>query len=158
MKKETLHVHFVCSGNVFRSRLAEALLRSLEVPHLLVSSSGVTAQKNTDGPLTWFAARLFKRHNLVQHMSSFWVQTTPEILSDVDRVIVMNKESVNELNRLSKAPVAHEVWNVLDMKDFGFTSDDLSDEELVRAIHVSEEIFETIKKNVVALANTIISR
>jgi protein-tyrosine-phosphatase len=39
-----MRVHFVCTGNLYRSRMAEAYLRSKAIPGLEVTSSGVLAE------------------------------------------------------------------------------------------------------------------
>ena len=40
---QKIKVHFVCNGNIFRSRLAEAYAKSLGLGQLEISSSGVVA-------------------------------------------------------------------------------------------------------------------
>lgn len=44
-------IHFVCRGNNFRSRLAEAYLNSKKLPGIKVISSGIEAEKMIAGRL-----------------------------------------------------------------------------------------------------------
>ena len=78
-----MHIHFVCSGNSYRSRLAEAYLKSVLVDKtIIVSSSGTEAEKHRlkNGPICWYAMRLMKRNNLIPFMSWKERQTTSQIL------------------------------------------------------------------------------
>jgi len=85
-----MHIHFVCSGNSYRSRLAEAYLKfKLVSKEIEVSSSGIRAEgyKFDNGPICWYAMRLMKRNALIEFMSWQQQQTTKELLSGVDLLI-----------------------------------------------------------------------
>jgi protein-tyrosine-phosphatase len=43
-----MRVHFICRGNVYRSRIAEAYLKSLELEGLEVLSSGTIARERSE--------------------------------------------------------------------------------------------------------------
>ena len=78
-----MHIHFVCSGNTYRSRLAEAYLRSMDKkPNTKVSSSGIIADKSKpeNGPVNWYTMRLMKRNDLIKYMSWQQTQTTQPLL------------------------------------------------------------------------------
>lgn len=115
-----MHIHFVCSGNSYRSRLAEAYFKSiLSDKEIIVSSSGTEAEKNrfSNGPICWYAMRLMKRNNLISYMSWKEKQTTKEILKDVDLLICMRKSHLeycqNELGYIGK----FKVWEIPDLNE-----------------------------------------
>jgi protein-tyrosine-phosphatase len=82
-------LHIVCTGNTFRSRLAEAYINSKEIKGLHVSSSGTRASGNHTGPITWFGMKILKEHGLVKYMSNHWNQTTKKVLDENDFIIFM---------------------------------------------------------------------
>lgn len=57
---DMVKVEFVCSGNTFRSRTAEAYLKSKGVAGIVVSSSGPTANLDLNGPISWWGQRIIK--------------------------------------------------------------------------------------------------
>ena len=152
-----MKIHFVCSGNTFRSRLAEAYLRSKQITGLEVSSSGIKAHDNKNGPVTWFGARLMKRYGLVPHMSKYWKRTTPKLLEQADTVIFMDKahhhHSKTDLGFTGKR---YEIWNIPDLENLGFDTETGSDiEEDVKRIVATEKIFSQIKRKVDSLIKTL---
>jgi protein-tyrosine-phosphatase len=50
-------IHFICTGNIYRSRLAETYCASKGVPGLFVSSSGIGTKLNRGIPIASYAAR-----------------------------------------------------------------------------------------------------
>ena len=91
-KKKVVRVHFVCTSNTFRSRLAEVYLRSKKIPNIKVSSSGVTANENPNGPITWYAARLVKKHSLIPFLPQAWTQSTPKLFKEADIIVFMDEK------------------------------------------------------------------
>lgn len=154
-----VHVHFVCTGNAYRSRLAEAYLRSKQLPNVEVSSSGVEEKKHRlrNGPITWYAGRLLKRHNLVHHAKFMSTQTTRKHLDRADIVIFMTDEQQSiAKNKFKFSKNSFEEWHIGDMDsaDFFGTKDD-SD---LRRIEHSEQTFLQIKKRVDILAKHLSER
>lgn len=152
-----MKIHFVCTGNTFRSRLAEAYLRSKNVRSLEVSSSGIKAHENRNGPITWYAARLIKHHNLVAHMSFTWTKTGPEHLEDADIVIFMDKAHHHHSRKdLGFTARRYEIWNVPDLEDLGFdTETGTSIDEDVARMLATEKIFSQIKQKVDRFIKTL---
>lgn len=145
-----MHIHFVCSGNTFRSRLAEAYLKSKNIRGLRVTSSGVKAHENKNGPITWYAARLIKHHDLVHFMSHGWTRTTQEFLKDADIVIFMDKKHHHHGQKdLGFSGKRYEIWNIPDLGDLGLKGEtgDTHKEDLDR-IRASDKIYEKIKRKV----------
>jgi len=152
-----MHIHFVCSGNTFRSRLAEAYLKSKNIKGLMVTSSGVKAHENTNGPITWFGARLIKLHGLIPFMSDGWTRTTPKQLKDSDIVIFMDKEHHHHSQKeLGFSGKRYEIWNIPDLGDLGFQDepDDNAEGDL-KLMRASEEIFQKIQHNVDTFASIL---
>ena len=84
-----MHIHFVCTGNVYRSRLAETYVKSLQVPGVEVSSSGVEAENDTNGPISWYAMRIIYNQQIHRFVKPLWEKTTIELLNTADIVIFM---------------------------------------------------------------------
>ena len=151
---KSIHIHFVCTGNVYRSRLAEAYLRSKQLPNIGVSSSGIKATDNSFGPITWFAARIARRHNLIPHLKLMWTQTTPKILNDSTVVIFMTGVH----HQFAKAhfhynKTTYEIWNIADLDKAKFFHAE-NDSDLMRIEH-TEKVFAEIKKKVDGLARRL---
>jgi len=49
-------IHFVCTGNVYRSRLAEVYCASMSISGIRVISSGIAAGLDDDAPISPHAA------------------------------------------------------------------------------------------------------
>ncbi len=155
-----MHIHFVCSGNSYRSRLSEAYLKSkLNNNEILVSSSGTGAEKYRlgNGPICWYAMRLMQRHNLISFMSWKERQTTPEILKNVDLLICMRQEHLDfcqkELGYIGK----FEVWEIPDLNEMDnfIPSIDLKIETDLNHIKLTEETYQLITKRVDDLVKSI---
>lgn len=117
-----MHIHFVCSGNSYRSRLAEAYLKSKVKKNLKiqVTSSGIAADKHifTNGPICWYAMRLIVRNNLIPFMSWRQTQTTKESLKNVDLLICMRNSHLEYCRKkLNYKKNAFEVWDIPDLDE-----------------------------------------
>ncbi len=146
-------MHFVCTGNFYRSRLAEAYLRSKKLPNVTVSSSGVQSKENyyRNGPISWYAARLIKRHNLIPHTKRMATQTTPKHLKNADVVIFMTeKQHKFAKSKFKFEKDSFEIWNIPDIDDADFFHTERDSDEM-RIAH-SETTFAMIKEKVDALA------
>lgn len=155
-----MHIHFVCSGNFYRSRLAEAYFKSISKnKDIEVSSSGIIAEakKMENGPICWYAMRLMKRHNLIPFMSWKERQTTKEALKGVNLLICMNQLHLdfcqNEMGYAGK----FEVWDVPDLKEMdGFIPPTVSGIETdINHIKLTEKTFLLIKEKVGNLIKNI---
>ncbi len=154
---KSIHVHFVCTGNAYRSRLAEAYLKSKKFPDIEVSSSGVEERKHRlrNGPITWYAGRLLKRHNLIPHAKFMSTQTTRKLLDRADIVIFMTDiqhHIAKSKFKFNKG--VFEIWNIGDIDNADFYRTE-KDTDMMRIEH-SEKTFEQIKNKVDTLAKRII--
>lgn len=140
-----MHIHFVCTGNVFRSRLAEAYLNSKHIPSLRTSSSGVSASVNSDGPVTWYAANVLRKKNLVPFMSTTWQDTTKELLDDADYVVFMTDSHLQKsIDEIGWIPQKYAVWNVIDTHDHGLSPVTKNHEEDIKVITMAENTYDLI--------------
>lgn len=152
-----MKIHFVCTGNTFRSRLAEAYLRSKSVRGLEVSSSGIKAHENENGPIAWYGAWLIKRYGLVPHLTHTWTKTAPQHLKNADLVIFMDKKYHHHSKRdLGFTGTRYQIWNIPDLNDMGFDTETGTsiDEDAARML-ATEKIFSQIKQKVDKLVKTL---
>ncbi len=111
-----MHIHFVCSGNTNRSRMAEAYLKSKKLPGISASSSGINADKDRNGSLSKYAEYILAEEGIGQFASRHWVQTTKAIVAKADVVVFMKKIHCNYvLKKLGYTPPRYEVWNIEDV-------------------------------------------
>ena len=116
-----MHIHFVCLGNGYRSRIAEAYCKSKLInKKITVSSSGIEANsyKISNGPICWEAMRLIENNNLIPFMAWKENQTTKNILKKVDLLICMRQSHLDYcINRLGYINKPTEVWEIPDIDD-----------------------------------------
>ncbi|MEO5948788.1 MAG: hypothetical protein ABIP74_00080 [Candidatus Saccharimonas sp.] len=111
-----MKIHFVCTGNTFRSRIAEAYLRSKNIDGVHVSSSGTEADKNLNGPVCSYTVTILKNHNLDQYLSKTWRLTKKSVLETQDLVIFLNKYNKDySLSKLNSKIPRYETWDVDDI-------------------------------------------
>ncbi len=136
-----MKIHFVCTHNTYRSRVAETYLKSLKIPNYEVSSSGIEANLNIDGPVTWYAQRIFKNYDLAEFEKVKWDQTTIETLKDQDLVVFMDNSHLDFCTQKFGFSGKYEVWNIED-----FDETELKDD--MNVIQKSEETFSILKDKI----------
>jgi protein-tyrosine-phosphatase len=144
-----MKIHFVCSGNFFRSRLAEAYLNSKRIPTIAASSSGLISEQeyNNNGPISWYAMRLIKNNNLIPFMKKLPDQTTPSTLASSDFVIFMTEANyLYAKEHFGFDKDTYEVWDIADLDQFNDNQIDLNTE--TERIKATEKIYVTIKEKV----------
>ena len=133
-----MHVHFICAGNVYRSRLAEAHCNSRASKSIHATSSGTEATANTCGPICWYAQRLLEQSLLISHMSLTWKQSTPDMISDNDLVIFMtNEEYEYARTRIVFNGNKYEIWDIPDLSEI----QSLAIEETINLVEESQKKF-----------------
>jgi len=85
-------IHFICTGNIYRSRLAEAYCASKGVPGLSVSSSGIGATSNGGVPIASYAARVLSQRGLERFAAPSWQQTTAALVRASDVLVFMERQ------------------------------------------------------------------
>ncbi len=116
----TVRVHFVCQGNAFRSRLAEAYAKSLSVPGWEISSSGVNPNKKfADDYLSPWAKITGHQNKLDDFFSSTRMQTTAGHLRDNDIIVFMSPDVYRDAAaRYDFNPHKTLVWDIKDRQDW----------------------------------------
>ena len=146
-------IHFICTGNIYRSRLCEAYLNSLELPNITAISSGTKANRNLDGPVSWVAARLFRYYKLVPFASPSWIQTTKENLLKSDLVIYMEESHQTYCKNEFQIQIKNaEIWDIKDLDNYGLTRSDLTLKDDIKRIRISDKTFKEIQQKVDQLA------
>lgn len=143
-----MNIHFICTGNAFRSRLAESYLNSITTTRIRAISSGISASKNDNGIITWYAQRIVQRENLVNHTSPIWQETTEELLRKGDVTVFMEPKHLEFCREKFSFSNKHEVWFINDLEDYNILKTPFDFTEDLRAIKVTEMTFAAIKEKV----------
>jgi len=85
-------IHFICTGNLYRSRLAEAYCNSRCVPGIHVFSSGIRAGLNGDLPISRYAADVLTKYGLNGYGAAHWQRTSAELVQASDVLVFMEHE------------------------------------------------------------------
>ena len=137
-------IHFICKGNTFRSRLAEAYLNSKQLPNIKIISSGIEAEINDCGPITWYAQRLIQDNNLIPFEKLVWNQTTKLLLEEGDLTIFMHQNIYDyAVKHFDFTGTNFQIWEIPDIRIHLQTF-----AQEVGKIEVTEKIFEEIKQKV----------
>lgn len=148
-----MKIHFVCSGNTNRSRMAEAYMNSKQIPGVTATSSGIHADDNLNGDICWYTKIILDEADLWQYTFPTWTKTTSELLAANDLIIFMQEEHSNFVQRkLRYIPPQFEIWNVSDVIGAGFFQTARSK---ARMLQKDREIFEKIKEKVNSLADRL---
>ena len=143
-----MKIHFICSGNTFRSRMAAAYLDSLKT-NLKASSSGIHADHNLNGVVTWYAQRIFTYHDLLEFDKSKWDKTSKKMLNEADFVIFINDNHLDFCRQeLGFTNDNYEMWGIKDLNEMGFDLHNQSLHRDMERIQASDMVFEQIKKRV----------
>jgi isopentenyl-diphosphate delta-isomerase len=111
-----MNILLVCMGNTYRSRLAEAYLKSLRLPGLSVFSAGVRANRNYNGPICSFTAELLHEYALTEYGKPHWTQLTQSILDRAQIVVCMNRLVYEAaLHDGYSLPLRTIIWNIADV-------------------------------------------
>ncbi|HYM65417.1 MAG TPA: hypothetical protein VES68_02950 [Candidatus Sulfotelmatobacter sp.] len=140
-------IHFVCRGNTYRSRLAETYLNSKKLPNIKAISSGIGADHNISGPISWYAQRIIQNEHLVSFEKPAWQKTTQELLNQGNFTVFMNSDIYDFCT--SNFSFKNENFETWDIKDL-----DLHQNTEEERIKISEKTFEEIKKRVDDLIET----
>lgn len=135
-------IHFVCRANVFRSRVAQAYLRS-KCKKLHVVSSGVEAFKNKRGISAWHTEYLLKKHKLKKYDEKNWQQLSQELIDGSDLVVFMASDVYKDAKKIVDiGSKRHQVWEITDI---------LRATNLGNDKNRAEEIYKTITQKTTTL-------
>jgi len=141
-----MHIHFICSGNTNRSRLAEAYFNSKNIPNMTATSSGIWADHNLNGDIVWFVKDMLEQEGILQYTAKTWQKTTKELLEKVDVVVFMKQHHFEFVeNELGYVPEKYYIW---DIEDVSPDQASLGKERQEQEIAQDKEIFKKIKRQV----------
>jgi len=132
-----MKILFVCSGNAYRSPLAEALLKKLK-PEIIVDSAGIHAAI----PISREAKKYLARENAEQYLKKVPEGLDSKQLDEYDLIVAMepiHKDAV--LSRCPKCANKIVVWNI--------------DDPYFLPPEHTEKIFRQIKDKIIELANSL---
>lgn len=85
-------IHFICTGNIYRSRLAEAYCASKRIPDLRVFSSGIAAGRDGNALISPYAAEALAGCDLSGYAAERWQRTTASLVRGSDVLVFMESE------------------------------------------------------------------
>lgn len=106
---------------MFRSRLAEAYLNSLELDDITVHSSGtIAAATQTEAQLLDpYAANILAREGILQYASPHWNQLTKERLEDHKGItVIFGRICMREVANIGTPPVDARIWDITDISEY----------------------------------------
>ena len=139
-------IHFICRGNVFRSLIAEAYVRSLQIPNLTVHSSGTVAGRDKEKNLINFPKILgvLKDYGVGKYAKEdYGDDINQELLDKSDIIVFLNRRAYDEARQHFVLPNKILIWDVADIDDVGRPPE--NDIELRAFI---EAAYDEITKNV----------
>ena len=110
-------IHFICRGNVMRSLVADAYLKSLRLKDIIVTSSGTIADADNEKEQAYFTSTLalLKRHGIEAYAKAKPERLTQQRADNQDITICMNQIVVDEANKLVTLPANTENWQITDI-------------------------------------------
>jgi protein-tyrosine-phosphatase len=150
-----MHIHFICSGNIFRSLLSEIYLNSKKVDNISASSSGINA-KIHQGKIKWCTYRLIQNYELTEYFSKYGTQTTQQEIEKADLLVFLQQQYFDYCrSNLKLNNKKYQIWNIADISDKYLLGKHTIVKD-IRVIKFSEEIFKQIKKEVDLLVENLI--
>ncbi|HMT39934.1 MAG TPA: NUDIX domain-containing protein [Candidatus Saccharibacteria bacterium] len=132
-------IHFVCRGNVFRSRIAREYLAK-HSEGIKIISSGIMADHKLFGSISHHAKALMKQHGLEDHQKK-WVQTTQRNIDSSTLVIFMSQTILADAKKMiDLTNTKYLVWNIKDI------SPNSKENNTEKAEQIYQSITEEIKK------------
>ncbi len=109
-------IHFVCRGNTFRSRLAEAYAKSLKYQGYIITSSGIETAEHENIDLSQYTKSIAKKYKLTARLSAHKRQATKKMLDDADVLVFLNKDiSDDALKEFNLDARKATVWSIEDL-------------------------------------------
>jgi protein-tyrosine-phosphatase len=141
-------IHFICTGNIYRSPLAEAYCASKRVTGLRVLSSGIGTKLNRGFLIASYAARVLSERGIERFAAPSWQQTTTALVRASDVLVFMEREHYQyckDLLDLVRQTV--EIWDIPDVGQV----------DAARIMTEVEQTFEMIKQRTDMLLTTRLS-
>ena len=132
-----MKILFICTGNSYRSPVAEALLKKVR-GDLEVESAGT----NPAGMIASNAKKFLEKENALKNLKGTPEGIDQKNLEEYDLIIAMKQNHKNEiLRRYPQMEDRIQVWNIDDPINLPYGSD--------------KKVFEEIKRKVIELAESI---
>lgn len=114
--ERTVRIHFVCTGNIYRSRLAEAYCASRCGSGVHVLSSGISAGLNGSAAISPYAAEILAHYALTSYAAADWQRTTASLVHASDVLVFMEEEHRRFCEKwIEPTRQRIEVWEVEDI-------------------------------------------
>lgn len=145
-------VHFICRGNAFRSRIAEAYLNSLQLSKIKAISSGTVAKAHSESNKENFriTKTVLNEHGIEKFNKPHWNQLTKERLKQGDLTIFLNENVKDECEQLFGLPNKYIIWDIPDFDEV--TPIPVTNIEIHR---YTESTYDQVKKRVDDLISDI---
>jgi protein-tyrosine-phosphatase/8-oxo-dGTP pyrophosphatase MutT (NUDIX family) len=109
-------IHFVCRGNTFRSRLAEAYAKSLKYEGYSITSSGIEATEHERLDVSPYTKAIAKKYKLTSKLAPHKQQSTKKMFTGTDVLVFLNKDIYEDaLKVFSFDARKATVWNIDDL-------------------------------------------
>lgn len=146
-----IKVHFVCLGNAYRSRLAEAYAKSLQLRGFEFSSSGIAAhlfeQRNPH-----YTDLIAKNHQMLRFLSPGQRQTTSKILAEQDVIVFMEDSVLREAQKMFTFNYFKvHCWDIEDLWEACLRLK-VREDDYEKTSEIAERTFQRIKHHVDYLA------
>lgn len=113
-----IHIHFVCRGNTFRSRLAAAYLHNIAPKNWVISSSGIDPHEDVTSVKRYTAA-VAKKHQLSYQINTAKHPTTQAKLDESSIVVFLSKTVYDQACLMFDVSGRKAiVWNIRDVNHY----------------------------------------
>lgn len=120
-------------------------MKSKQISNIEVSSSGIEAWKNLNGPVCTYTTHVLTKENIIQFMKPGWTVSNKEGIDQQDLVIFMEKMHYDFcLEELHCHLPKYEIWDIEDLPEMPNYEYATEEAKNIRA----EETFEKIKSKV----------
>lgn len=147
-----MKIHFVCRGNTFRSRLAEALARQ-RYPLFEISSSGIEADHHLSGHIAWYAQWIANKEQIKDLLHPTWRQTRWDELATQDIIVCLDQTVGDIVKSHVNSSIPLQILDIEDVQHSDITTDETLGVE-VSILAQTREIFQKIRKAVEQLEVT----
>lgn len=108
-------VHFVCRGNRYRSRLAEAIFKNYKLANYTITSSGIDTGR-VKAEIETYTTDVATAHGIAGELATHKTQTRDKLLQDADVIVFMSKDVYDDASKLYRVdPRKTLVWHIGDI-------------------------------------------
>ncbi len=127
-------VHFVCRGNTFRSRLAEAYFNEIKSNRIKVISSGIQASENQNGNISYLGRYILNKHHYKNYKKS-WTQTTQNNIDASTIVVFVSPTVLADAQKMfDLSATKYLVWSIPDINQGEYANSEAKAEEVYQML------------------------